>query len=89
MTKQGFGQHQTVHPSLKKILDVLRELPSIDRIIIGVSKGGRHSRPVGSIKLQRIISTGIKMVGYSDRGVSNFTIITFVLIRLTHTTTTF
>lgn len=77
MTKHNFGPHTTVHSAaLKRALDVIIGLPSIDRIIIGPSKGTRHSRPVGSIKLQGIVPNGVKMVGYGDRGIMTFFIVT-------------
>jgi hypothetical protein len=77
MTKQKFGPHTTVHSAaLKRALDVIVGLPSVDRIIIGPSKGTRHNRPVGSIKLQRIMPNGVRMVGYGDRGVTSFFIVT-------------
>ena len=77
MAKQKFGLHTTVHSAaLKRALDVIIGLPSVDRIIIGLSKGTRHNRPVGSIKLQGILPTGVKMVGYGDRGVTSFFVVT-------------
>lgn len=71
-----FGKHQTIHSSLKKVIEMLLSLPSIDRIIIGPSKGVRHNRPVGSFRLQKDVYAGIRMCGYSDRGITQFTIIT-------------
>jgi len=48
----------------------------LKRIIIGPSKGTSHRRPVGSIKLQGIAPTGVKMVGYGDRGIMTFFVVT-------------
>jgi len=77
MAKQKFWPHKTVYSAaLKRALDVIIGLPSVNRIIIGLSKGTRHSRPVGSIKLQGIMPTGVKMVGYGDRGVTSFFVVT-------------
>ena len=77
MAKQNFGPHTTVHSAaLKRAMDVIIGLPSVERIIIGPSKGTSHRRPVGSIKLQGIVPNGVKMVGYSDRGVTTFFIVT-------------
>jgi hypothetical protein len=77
MAKQKFGTHMTVHSSaLKRSLDVIIGLPSVDRIIIGLSKGMRHGRPVGSIKLKGIMPTGVEMMGYGDRGITSFFIVT-------------
>ncbi len=71
-----FARHQTIHSSLKKQVDHLRDLPGVSRIIIGPSRGIRHNRPVGSIKVQSNVPTGIRVLGYSDRGVSEFYVIT-------------
>ena len=71
-----FARHQTIHPTLKRKIDIIRGLPYIDRIILGPSRGCRHNRPVGSIKIQTSITTGIRMLGYSDRGISEFVVIT-------------
>jgi hypothetical protein len=77
MAKQKFGTHRSVcSAALKRALDRIIELPSVDRIILGPSKGTRHNRPVGSVKLQGIMSTGVRMVGYGDRGVTSFIVIT-------------
>lgn len=77
MAKQKFGPHTTVHSAaLKRALDVIIGLPSVERIIIGPSKGTSHRRPVGSIKLQGIVPNGVKMVGYGDRGIMTFFIVT-------------
>lgn len=71
-----FGVHKTVHPSLKRQITELGEIPGVDRVILGPSKGVRHNRPVGSLKIQTDVPTGIRMVGYSDRGISEFYVIT-------------
>ena len=77
MPKQKFGRHRTVHSAaLKRTLDIIIGLPAVDRIILGASKGGRHSRPVGSIKLQGIERNGVKMLGYAERGVVSFFVTT-------------
>lgn len=74
---KNFGSHTSVHsPALKRVLNVIMGLPSVDRIIIGQSKGTRHSRPVGAIKLQGIAPNGVRMVGYGDRGIMSFFVVT-------------
>jgi len=75
MAKQ-FARHQTIHPSLKRQIDILREIPGVDRVILGPSRGCRHNRPVGTLKIQTSVPTGIRLVGFSDRGVSEFVVIT-------------
>lgn len=77
VAKQRFGAYRTVYSAaLKRALDSIIELPSVDRVIIGPSKRTRHNRPVGSIKLQGIMPNGLKIVGYGDRGVTSFFITT-------------
>jgi hypothetical protein len=62
--------------ALKRALEVIIGLPSVDRITIGPSTGTSHRRPVGSIKIQGIVPNGLKMVGYGDRGVTTFFVVT-------------
>lgn len=71
-----FGRHQTIHGTLKRTIAGIIEIAGVDRVIIGPSRGVRHNRPVGSVRIQTNIQTGIRLVGYSDRGISEFTIIT-------------
>jgi hypothetical protein len=70
------GSHRTIHPSLKRQIAALGEIPGVDRVILGPSKGTRHNRPVGSLKIQSNVPTGIRLIGYSDRGISEFYVIT-------------
>ena len=76
LMSKKFARHQTIHTSLKKQIDNLRAVEGVDRIIVGPSRGMRHNRPVGSLKIQSNVLTGIRMLGYSDRGVSEFYVIT-------------
>lgn len=71
-----FARHQTIHSTLKRQIAAIRNLPGVDRVILGPSRGIRHNRPVGSIRIQTDMLTGIKICGFSDRGVSEFYIIT-------------
>lgn len=71
-----FARHQTIHRTLERPIDMIRNLPGVDRVILGPSRGIRHNRPVGSIHIQTNMPTGIKICGFSDRGVSEFYIIT-------------
>lgn len=75
MSKQ-FGRHQTIHCTLKREIDNIRALLGVDRIILGPSRGTRHNRPVGSIRVQTSMPTGVRIIGYSDRGISEFYVIT-------------
>jgi hypothetical protein len=70
------GRHQTIHSSLKHQIATIAAVTGVDRVIIGPSRGVRHNRPVGSIRIQTNLLTGIRLVGYSDRGISTFTVIT-------------
>jgi len=75
--KQKYAPLVRLHsPALKRTLDVIVSLPSVERIVLGASKGTRHSRPVGSVKLQEIVPHGVKMVGYGDRGIISFFVVT-------------
>lgn len=76
LTKNKPGSHQTIHPTLKRQIEDLVGIDGVDRVILGVSKGVRHNRPVGSLKIQSDVQTGIRMIGYSDRGISQFYVIT-------------
>jgi hypothetical protein len=70
------GAHQTIHPTLKRQIDEIVRIEGVDRVVVGPSKGVRHNRPVGSMKLQSDTHSGIAMIGYSDRGISQFYVIT-------------
>ncbi len=76
MTSKTFGRHQTVHSTLKHEIASIRALTGVDRVILGPSRGIRHNRPVGSIRVQTTVQTGIRLIGYSDRGISEFYVIT-------------
>jgi hypothetical protein len=71
-----FARHKTVHPSLKQQIEVIRNMPGVDRVIIGPSRGVRHHHRVGDIHVQCNFPTAVKIVGYSDRGISEFYLIT-------------
>ncbi len=71
-----YGSHQTVHPTLKRQIEELINIPGVDRVILGPSKGVTHHRPVGSLKIQSDVPTGIRIVGYSALGISEFYVIT-------------
>lgn len=70
------GSHKTIHPSLKNSIVDLVNIEGVDRVILGPSKGVRHNRPVGSLKIQTDTDAGIRMIGYSDRGISVFYVVT-------------
>jgi hypothetical protein len=72
-----FGGHQTIYNgTLKREIETIRKMPGVDRVILGQSRGIRHKRPVGSISVQTNVATGIRLVGYSDRGIIEFSVIT-------------
>lgn len=70
-----YARHQTIHPTLKHKISAIWNIPGVDRVILGPSRGIRHNRPVGSIKIQSDATNAIRMLGYSDRGVSEFYVI--------------
>lgn len=79
MAKNKPGSHKTIHPSLKSSIQDLINIPGVDRVILGPSKGARHNRPVGSLKIQTDTDSSIRMIGYSDRGISVFYVVTSII----------
>jgi hypothetical protein len=71
----SYARHQTIHPTLKHKISSIWDILGVDRVIIGPSRGIRHNRPVGSIKIQSDAPNAIRMIGYSDRGISEFYVI--------------
>jgi hypothetical protein len=75
MMSKTYGRHQTIHPTLKQKINDIWNLPGVCRVIIGPSRGIRHNRPVGSVKLQANADHAVRLVGFSDRGVSEFSVV--------------
>jgi hypothetical protein len=83
MTTAKFGRHQTIYTgALKREIETIQGLPGVSRVIIGRSRGTRHHQPVGSIHVQSDLPTGIKIVGFSDRGVTEFYVITSDIVNV-------
>jgi hypothetical protein len=78
-----FGRHQTIYTgALKREIETIQGLPGVSRVIIGRSRGTRHHQPVGSVHVQSDLPTGIKIVGFSDRGVTEFYVITSDIVNV-------
>lgn len=74
--ERKLGRHQTIHSDLRPAIEFVRSIPEVDRVIVGVSRGGRHNGVPGSIRTQTISATGLKIIGWSDQGASEFFIVT-------------
>jgi hypothetical protein len=69
------GRHKTIHPDLQRVIEWIRGVPEVDRIIVGRSRGGRHGSVPGTIKAQSIELTGVNLIGFSDQGASEFFVV--------------
>lgn len=74
--ERKLGRHQTIHSDLRPAIEFVRSIPEVDRVIIGISRGGRHNGTPGTIRTQTISATGLKIIGFSDQGASEFFIVT-------------
>lgn len=74
--ERKLGRHQTIHGDLKPAIEFVRSIPEVDRVIVGISRGGRHNGTPGVIRTQCIQPTGLKIIGFSDQGASEFFVVT-------------
>lgn len=74
--ERKLGRHQTIHSDLRPAIEFVRSIPEVDRVIVGVSRGGRHNGVPGAIRAQTVSTTGLKLIGWSDQGASEFFVVT-------------
>ena len=65
-------RHQTLHKGIKKTIVKLRAHKLIKRVTIGPYENCRHKYSIGTIKIQRPTTSGLKLNGYDGSGVYVF-----------------
>ena len=62
------GRHTSLDKHLKNILWI-EEVPSVQKVVLGISEACRHKYPPGHIRFKMDVEGGIKVTGYSGTGV--------------------
>jgi len=65
------GRHKTLDKELKRTVQWLLGLPSVSKVVIGISESCRHKYAPGTIKWTMDMPAGIKANGYSGKGITN------------------
>ena len=65
------GRHQSLDSHCKQSLAWIKTIPSVTKIVIGISESCRHRYPPGYIRFRMDVSGGIKVNAYSGNGISD------------------
>lgn len=65
------GKHTSLDKSLKKNIDWIEAHPSVKKVVLGFSEGCRHKYAPGTIRFKSDVDGGIKVNGYSGKGVTD------------------
>ena len=63
------GRHTSLDKHLKKNILWTEGLPSVQKVVLGISEACRHKYPPGHIRFKMDVEGGIKINGYSGTGV--------------------
>ncbi len=63
------GKHTSIDKHLKKNILWIETLPSVQKVVIGISEACRHKYSPGFIRFKSDVDGGIKVIGYSGNGV--------------------
>lgn len=63
------GRHKSLDKHLKNQIAWVEKLPGVQKLILGFSEACRHRYPPGHIRFTADVDGGIKMTGYSGKGV--------------------
>ena len=66
-----YGKHKSLDKKLKKSIRWIYKQKSVSKIVIGFSENCRHKYPPGFIKFKKNASAGIKVNGYSGKGITD------------------
>lgn len=67
-----FGRHRSLDKALKRSIDWLTTQPGVTKVVIGLSAACRHKYPPGHLRYKSSVPGGIKINGYSGKGVTDF-----------------
>jgi hypothetical protein len=65
------GRHKSVDKHLKNNILWIEHLPGVQKVILGISEACRHKYPPGHIRFKMDVDGGIKVTGYSGKGVTD------------------
>ena len=65
------GKHQSMGKDLKRSVKWLETIPSITKVVLGFSEACRHKYSPGHIRFKMDVDGGIKVNGYSGKGVTD------------------
>lgn len=63
------GRHKSLDKHLKNEIAWVEKLPGVQKVILGFSEACRHRYPPGHLRFTEDVDGGIKMTGYSGKGV--------------------
>jgi hypothetical protein len=65
------GRHRSVDKHLKNNILWIEKLPGVNKVVLGISEACRHKYPPGHIRFKMNVEGGIKVTGYSGKGVTD------------------
>jgi len=65
------GRHKTLDKHLKNNTKWIENLPGVQKVILGISEACRHKYPPGHIRWKMDVDGGIKVNGYSGKGITD------------------
>ena len=65
------GRHRSIDKALKKSIEFLCSINGVSKLVLGFSECCRHKYSPGYIKIKSDVDAGIKVNGYSGKGVTD------------------
>ncbi len=65
------GKHKSLDKHLKNNMLWVENLPDVQKVVLGISESCRHKYPPGHIRFKMDVDGGIKVTGYSGKGVTD------------------
>lgn len=65
------SRHQSLDKNVKQNIEWIKTLPTVTKIVIGISESCRHKYPPGHIRFRIDVPGGIKVNAYSGKGVTD------------------
>ncbi len=68
-TERMKARHKTLDKHLKSNVLWIEELHGVQKVVLGISEACRHKYSPGHIRFKQDVEGGIKVTGYSGKGV--------------------
>jgi hypothetical protein len=65
------SKHKSLDKHVKKNIDWVKTIPTVTKVVIGISESCRHKYPPGHIRFKMDVDGGIKINAYSGNGVTD------------------